>query len=1132
MKRSLYLLLIVGFYLGSQNRIIGMPNDYYVLAGTHETWTPTNNPVTHITGISTTSIQAKNIIIEAGGILDIQGLVIHMDDWNHIDIMNSSSSSTFIGGRLNLDHSTLTSFGCANTSMWGGVRVWGSPIPQLYPAVSHQGMINMINGSTISWAHTAIALSKDGVGAGGGGIATVHHGCQFLDNNVGIYFAPYHNYNLAGAEMNNISYVENSIFYTANPSCAASGNLFGIYGIDVKGVSVIGCSFSNDAGASIPSAGILGLDMGMNVGGYNSAPITAPPSLIPSTFYGYNYGIFQYNSGSSNTVYVNGAEFTNNSVGINLVGTQFPVILNNKFYIPDLAPGVAGMITPYHSQIISLGLNLVSANHFQVQGNLFQVSPTILPWVTTNYTVGVLANNTINSYDDNIINNNTYHGTYYANLANYFNHNHGNEHFSDRGLWYMCNNIKGNIMDIATTGNDTTDGIRLSQGYLSGSPDYYAGLPAANLFSSSSSLLVYNLYADHYKSQPILYLYANPAISPLEIPGAPPTTAQIYSAGAGPTTNSNNCLTLSPFHDGTISMHHRSPVSISAISTPVDKQLIVNFNINYYMNDENGIPHRDSLYYWVNQLASGSAKLVTAGLLMEDGYNDSAMAIYSNILSTEPLSSRLLAEYTTWGSPLMAIECNIHAWQNRLKNDILSAYTDSLNADSVVLNDSTLQSTKPLGRTDKATLINIFLGSELWPHFIAESILKAYCPDTFSVLIAAHPDTLLIPNRPDSLLSLTASAGVLAVTEISQGPEGTTGCEYAEMVVSNCGDDAFGHVDISGWIIDDNAGNFDTSGCSDTGITRGHYRLSPDGTGWKNMPVGSKIVVYNADVNCYNLPDTFTIDTAHLVFWLPVHSAAISFPEGYAFERYDGSASTDAGSYCSDEGPTIYDPASAWANTISLAPQDAVQVRCPGCNSTFSGTPPFYQGIGYTTGTSSCFRDIPAVPGIGGPVVYSPYGNQKYVFMGSAVNDFADASKWTASAADTAGAIPATLGNVNSDLYNAIISSDLGLPCCNYSSRGSVPGLNTNPIVKTSAKQNQTLMVYPNPATMTISFDFPIADETTIKLMDVTGRLMDQKVILGGSSIEFEVHAYSPGVYLYQIITGGKTQTGKILVGK
>jgi len=88
--------------------------------------------------------------------------------------------------------------------------------------------------------------------------------------------------------------------------------------------------------------------------------------------------------------------------------------------------------------------------------------------------------------------------------------------------------------------------------------------------------------------------------------------------------------------------------------------------------------------------------------------------------------------------------------------------------------------------------------------------------------------------------SLPASQGLL-INEFSNGS--ATEKEYYEFVVAGqCGD----IVDIRGYIIDDNNGTFSDVFPSTSGIAPGHLKLSNDAQ-WQFIPVGSLIVVYNAD---------------------------------------------------------------------------------------------------------------------------------------------------------------------------------------------------------------------------------------------------------------------------------------------
>jgi len=380
--------------------------------------------------------------------------------------------------------------------------------------------------------------------------------------------------------------------------------------------------------------------------------------------------------------------------------------------------------------------------------------------------------------------------------------------------------------------------------------------------------------------------------------------------------------------------------------------------------------------------------------------------------------------------------------------------------------------------------------------------------------------------------------GAMAVTEVSQGPAldgGATGCEYAEMIVANSGSDASEYVDLSGWILDDNANNFDSAGCILNGTTQGHYRLAYNSI-WQNVQVGSIIVAYNAAVNCYNLSDTFRFDTANNIYWVPINTAASTGYSAAYVERFAAAENLSTStSICSDTGTTVYIPANEWGETIALAAQDAIQVRCPGCSVIHPGTPPFYHGIGYAPDSTYCFATIPAgTNSVGGPVVFNSGSNLKFVFTGNTAADLGNPEKWTVSSADAAGVPPATLGNVNSAFYANVNAQILGLPLCSEFMSGErksppIPKTTTTEVPNT-INPAQSIKVYPNPVNMSLYFVYPPSGTVTIKLMDITGRIMDEQILQNSSSTSFNVHGYTPGLYMYQVITNGITQSGKFVV--
>ena len=77
---------------------------------------------------------------------------------------------------------------------------------------------------------------------------------------------------------------------------------------------------------------------------------------------------------------------------------------------------------------------------------------------------------------------------------------------------------------------------------------------------------------------------------------------------------------------------------------------------------------------------------------------------------------------------------------------------------------------------------------------------------------------------------------------------------------------------------------------------------------------------------------------------------------------------------------------------------------------------------------------------------------------------------------------------------------------------------------------NSSILVYPNPATTILSFQYAYQSSVTIKIIDITGRLMDEQTLQNSTIASFNVASYTPGIYLYQVITNGKTQSGKVIV--
>jgi hypothetical protein len=1137
----------LGWYLGSQirgedyNTWGSNPATYHV-TGT-DTWTPTDNPITRLTGATSANpINMKDIEIHPGAILNINGLTIQFSAGSHISV---DEGTTTIGGRLNVNNSVLTRGGCDGSSSWGGVLVRGYAGNSQYPLSSSSQAAAIITGSTISYAQIGVAAGNLTSITAGGGIVIAKN-CSFLNNAIGAYFATYRNsYPWSPAtEISNQSYFRQCSF-TSTTSTVASGTLIDIYAVNVKDINTQGCDFNNNSGIT-NSYAIKGYNAGLAVNGYPASS----PSTHPCTFNNYKYGIYQTSFDAAHTVIAQNSIFDNDGVGVALLNTIAPKIVGNNFKVhQDYSTYTYPWIVPAGTYISSIGLLLQGADLYSVYSNSFQsiASHSLPPWATSNNTVGVLAYKTGGA--DNLINNNSYTGFGVANLAEYKNR------YGNSGLWYKCNTQSGNSFDIVARGNNNNitsgDGIRTPQGISQyttwHSHTYTVWVPSGNTFSYSpgggfTTWVAYNLYSPSSETYSFDYYYYQLTANPLEIPGVVGTTGLAYDATATFKTDPDQCLLPSvitgtdagtAFGVGTTMQVGPIPGSDDGLAD----YLATTSNINYYMNDSNGTPHRDSLYYWMKQINSLSGDLASANLFLEDGNQNQAYSIFDSIQYKRNLDIVEKTELNTWGRRVFNIQANILSYKAYQKALIASAHSSS-HADSILADsmfNAIVNAPYSLSAGALDTLVHVFDSSHYWARLRAEAILSQYAPDTFATMIAAMPDTFLYPTLPDSLMQTKSPAGVLAVTEVSQGPavgSGAQGCAYAEMLVSNCSTNSSLLVDVSGWIIDDNSGNFNTLSCSgdSSGITRGHYRLNLGSAIWQNIKVGSTIVVYNAGNNCYNLPDTFTVDSANAIYWVPVFDTALA-DTGYVLQRYDGGENTDAGTYCSDTGASVYTNAYGWEQTIKFnSPADAFQVRCPGCTVARPGIPAFYHGIGYAPDSTYCFSPVSAgTYGLGGPILYNySSANMKYSFIGGTAADFSDPSKWQVLDADTAGTPPLSLGYVDSTLSANVLSYALGLPCCGSGIEGRSTHHSAQP---PAGGEVSAIQVYPNPANMMLYFRFP-AGRVTIKLTDVTGRVMDQQIISGKTQAAFNVKAYTPGIYLYQVITNGKTQSGKVLIEK
>jgi RHS repeat-associated protein len=221
-------------------------------------------------------------------------------------------------------------------------------------------------------------------------------------------------------------------------------------------------------------------------------------------------------------------------------------------------------------------------------------------------------------------------------------------------------------------------------------------------------------------------------------------------------------------------------------------------------------------------------------------------------------------------------------------------------------------------------------------------------------------------------------------------------------------------VDIRGWIIDDNVGSFNTSGCTTgVGITTGHLRFA-DVAAWANVPVGTVIVLFNGADNCYD----FTVNESGTgPYFINANSTSL-------LQRTGSGATPNSGGDCDYCGNSYTATgASAWTSVMGLGnTADAIQVRCPDCPESEAG---FFHGVGY----GSSFGAVNAGTNDLGGAYFSGNGTERsYELTGTGCGTLGDAGGWTRYSVPAAGTPPATAGVVDAGVLAWL--EECQVPCC------------------------------------------------------------------------------------------------------
>ncbi len=452
---------------------IGVNDDYYDFKDTKFEVSASRSLPDADMPLNTYSFE-EGILIRSGASLTITGSVYEFGVRGKIIIEP--------GATLELVGTTLTNHEECHL-IWQGVEVQGDATMPQQPElingvwVYHQGRLVMQN-ATISNAYQAVGLltrnSNGDIEVNSGGGIVVANNSYFINNVNSVQFIPYKNFNPGSiAQIDNVSYFSDCNFvidqsYLGDETFSNHVNMYGVKGIDFRG-----CDFSNTAlhDISTTNTGIVAYGAGFTVTSLCSQHVDPCPvgSVVPSTFTGFYNAISVYGDNSYIYSYlVENSLFSNNKIGILNSKVNYPVIINNEFFIGHDHPELT------YGGYVGLGVDCQQSTGFAIENNEFHKNGA----APLGSYIGIRINETKTGFDE--VYKNTFDGLAGGNLSEGQNWKDG-----DRwtGLAYYCNENDNNWADFYVS-SDLPSGIQARQG----DDDHAAG----NTFSPSATWHFYN----------------------------------------------------------------------------------------------------------------------------------------------------------------------------------------------------------------------------------------------------------------------------------------------------------------------------------------------------------------------------------------------------------------------------------------------------------------------------------------------------------------------------------------------------------------------------------------------------------------------------------------------------------------
>ncbi|MFK5855111.1 MAG: T9SS type A sorting domain-containing protein [Bacteroidota bacterium] len=355
------------------------------------------------------------------------------------------------GAKMILNHTTLTHHADCNIT-WHGIQVWGITNQSQFTGPDgfmYQGELKIENGSIIKNARNAITTHNPDNFNSHGGIVSAENS-NFENNIRSVEIMQYENFNPYSTDIKlpylsrfkgcNFEINDNYLF---NTEMYAHVSLWDVYGINF-----FGCGFyNNNTSYQNTGTGILSLDAGYSLLEYCTNTSQPCNDIIINEFHNLYKGIHAGNSSSNNIIYVNNADFINNSIGVYISTVNNAIIINSNFEVGYNEGDKAAC-----GELASgFGIDIHESIGFVFENNDFEK----YEFAPNDTYTGIRVYECPSPHD--IIYKNTFDGLSFGNYAEGTNRKYRNDDQS--GVEYQCNTNTNNAVDFIVTAEETEDAM-------------------------------------------------------------------------------------------------------------------------------------------------------------------------------------------------------------------------------------------------------------------------------------------------------------------------------------------------------------------------------------------------------------------------------------------------------------------------------------------------------------------------------------------------------------------------------------------------------------------------------------------------------------------------------------------------